>query len=180
MENKILVTFASTHGSMQEVAEVVAETLRSRGLTVDLQPMRKVRRIDGYSAVVLGMSIYMFHWHNDALRFLSRYKRVLSNGLPAAVITGGVSSKGDEDEWQEVRKQVNQELAKYAWFKPMAVEVIGGRHDPTKLRFPWSLIPAVRNMPATDWRDWKVIRAWADSLSTTLLQERKMSTEKHQ
>ena len=71
MEIKILVAYASTHGSTQEVAEVVAETLRGQGLVVDLQPARNVRSLEGYSAVVLGASLYMFHLHKDALRFLN-------------------------------------------------------------------------------------------------------------
>ena len=172
MEEKILVAYASSYGSTQEVAEVVAETLRSHGLTVDLQPMRKVRTLNGYSALVLGVSIYMFHWHKDALRFLSQHQKILTGGLPVAIFTGGPVSSGDEKEWQEVRSQVDQELAKYSWFKPVSVEIVGGRFDPAKLRFPWNLLPALRNMPASDLRDWAAIRTWADSLRPALLQAR--------
>jgi menaquinone-dependent protoporphyrinogen oxidase len=52
------------------------------------------------------------------------------------------------------------------WLKPATVEVIGGKFDPQHLRFPWNLIPALKNMPATDFRDWTAIRAWAGSLAT--------------
>ena len=41
---------------------------------------------------------------------------------------------------------------------------VGGRFDPAHLRFPWNLIPALKNMPASDLRDWEAIRAWAGSL----------------
>jgi menaquinone-dependent protoporphyrinogen oxidase len=164
METKVLVAYASSYGSTQEAAEFVAETIRSHGLAVDLQPMGKVRTLDGYSALVLGISIYMFHWHKDATHFLSKHQKVLSGGMPAAIFTGGPISAGDEKEWQAVRGQVDQELAKYAWFKPVSVEIIGGKFDPAKLRFPYSLIPALRRMPAKDLRDWAAIRAWANSL----------------
>ena len=56
MENKVLVAYASTHGSTQEVAGVVATTLREHGLTVDLQTARQVRSLEGYGAAVLGAS----------------------------------------------------------------------------------------------------------------------------
>lgn len=178
METKVLVTYTSTHGSTQEVAMSVAETLCSRGLAVDLQPMRNVRTLDGYSAVVMGTPLYMFHWPKEFLRFLSHHRKALAGGLPAALFTGGPTEKGDEAEWQEVSNQVDKELAKVSWFKPVSVKIVGGRFDPTKLRFPWNLIPALHNMPASDLRDWAAIRAWADSLHPALLQTEDAILEK--
>jgi len=172
MEIKVLMAYASTHGSTQEVAEDVAATLRSQGLTVDLQPARDVRTLEGYRAVVLGAPLYMFHLHKDALRFLSRHQKALTGGLPVAIFAGGPFDSGDEkaseaeNVWQEVRKQLDQELAKFPWLKPVAVEVIGGKFDPARLRFPWNLIPALKHMPPSDLRDWDAIRTWAGSLAT--------------
>ncbi len=164
MERRILVAFASTHGSTQEVAGVVAETLRGQGLAVDLQPARNVRSLEGYSAVILGAPLYILHLHKDALRFLSHHQKELSNGLPVAVFAGGPFGKGDEEEWKEVRKELDGELAKFPWLAPVSVQVIGGRFDPALLHFPWNLVPALKQMPPTDLRDWDAIRAWATSL----------------
>jgi menaquinone-dependent protoporphyrinogen oxidase len=169
MEKKVLVAYASTHGSTQEVAEVIAESLRECGLVVDLQHIRKVRTLDGYAAVVLGAPLYMFHWHKDGLRFLSQNQKALLGGLPLAIFAGGPTGAGDEKEWQEVHSQFDKELAKFPWLKPAAVEIIGGRFDPTRLRFPYSLIPALRQMPATDLRDWDAIRSWAKHLPSLLI-----------
>jgi menaquinone-dependent protoporphyrinogen oxidase len=168
MEIKILVAYASTHGSTQEVAEAVAATLREHELAVDLQPARNVRSLDGYGAVVLGAPLYMFHLHKDGLRFLSKHKKVLTGGLPIAIFAGGPIETDDGNQWQEVRKQLDQELAKFPWLRPVVVEVIGGRFDPAKLRFPWNLIPALKKMPPSDLRDWAAIHAWADSLAQQL------------
>lgn len=164
MEIKVLVAYASTHGSTQEVAEAIAATLREHELTVDLQPMRNVRTLEGYNAVVLGAPLYIFHLHKDALRFLSRYRMALAN-LPVAIFAGGPFGTGDGNEWQEVRKQLDQELAKFLWLKPAAVEIIGGKFDPAKLHFPYRLIPALRQMPPSDLRDWEAIRAWSIGLA---------------
>ena len=54
MSASVLVAYATRYGSTQEVAEAVAATLRERGLEVDIQPMREVRALDQYRAVVLG------------------------------------------------------------------------------------------------------------------------------
>jgi menaquinone-dependent protoporphyrinogen oxidase len=109
-----------------------------------------------------------FTWHKDALSFLSRYREVLTDGLPVAIFASGPFAKGDEKEWQEVHKQLNQELAKFAWLKPIAVEIIGGKFDPAKLSFPLNLMPALKQMPASDLRDWTAIHAWASKLAAKL------------
>ena len=168
MENKVLVAYASKYGSTQEIADAVAATLRESELAVDLQLMREVRTLAGYSAVVLGAPLYMFTWHKDALRFLSQHRKILAGGLPVAIFAGGPITTGDEKEWQESCAQLDQELAKYPWLTPVAVEIVGGRFDPAKLHFPWNLLPALKQMPASDLRDWAAIRAWADDLAVQL------------
>lgn len=167
METKVLVAYASTNGSTQEIAEVIAATLRENGLTVDLQPMRKVRSLQEYRAAVLGAPLYMFHWHKEALKFLPQHRKTLME-RPVAIFAGGPFSSGDEKEWQEVRRQLEQELAKFPWLTPVAVEIVGGKFDPAKLRFPLNLIPALKHMPASDLRDWPAIRSWASSLTAKL------------
>jgi menaquinone-dependent protoporphyrinogen oxidase len=168
MSNPVLVAYATRYGSMQEVAEAVAATLREHGLAVDLQPARNVRSLEEYSAVVLGAPLYMARWHKDALRFLSRHRKALAGALPLAVFAGGPFMTEDEKDWQAVRAQLDQELAKFPWLTPAAIEIVGGKFDPAKLGFPWSLLPALRKMPASDLRDWPTIRAWASSLAATL------------
>ena len=165
MLTSILVTYASSYGSTQEVAEVVAAMLREQGVEVDLRPIREVQTLAGYSAVVLGAPLYMFHWHKDARRFLARFQHDLTSSLPIAVFAGGPIGDSDEQAWQDIRSNLNQELAKFPWLQPVSVQLIGGKFDPTKLRFPYNLIPAMRHMPASDLRDWTAIRAWASSLT---------------
>ena len=166
MSASVLVGYATRYGSTQEVAEAVAETLRERGLGVDIQPMREVRTLEGYGAVVLGAALYMFRWHKDARRFLSRHRKALTQ-LPVAVFAlGPVHDPYDEEEWQNSRAQLDKELAKFPWFAPVAKQVFGGKFDPEKLRFPINLFAG--SEPASDIRDWEAIRAWASDLASKL------------
>ncbi len=169
MDNKVLVAYASTNGSTQEIAATIAGALRENGLNVDLQPMRKVQSLQEYRAVVLGAPLYMFHWHKDALKFLPKHRDALM-ARPVAIFASGPSFTGDEKECQEVQRQIKQELAKFPWLTPLAVEIVGGKFDPAKLRFPMNLLPALKNLPASDLRDWPAIRAWASSLAAQLKQ----------
>jgi len=160
----ILVAYATKYGSTREVAEAVAATLRECGLAVDIQPMREVRTLAGYSAVVLGAPLFMFHWHKDALRFLSRHREALAE-RPVAVFALG-PTHDDEKEWQDSRAQLDKELANLPWLTPVALEMFGGKYDPAKLRFPINLLAGKE--PASDLRDWAAIRAWASNLAAKL------------
>lgn len=168
MSTLVLVGYATRYGSTQEVAEAVAATLRERGLEVDIQPMRKVRTLAGYRAVVLGAPLFMFHWHKDALRFLSRHREALTERPVAIFVLGPTHDDEDEKEWQDSRTQIDKELAKFPWLTPVALEMFGGKYDPAKLRFPINLFAGKE--PASDIRDWTAIRAWADSIHPLLLQ----------
>ena len=173
MPDSILVAYATRYGSTQEVAEAVAATLREHGLEVDLQPMRKVRALEGYRAVVLGAPLHISSLHKDAQRFLSQHREALSE-WPVAVFALG-PTHADEQERQGSRAQLEKELAKYPWLTPVALEMFGGKYDPAKLRFPDTLIAALpasplHGLPASDARDWTAIRAWAGSLAAQLQQ----------
>jgi menaquinone-dependent protoporphyrinogen oxidase len=162
MSNSILVAFSTIHGSTQEVADKVAATLREQGLAVDLLPAKQVRSLDSYRAVVLGAPLYMFHWHRDALRFLSKQRAALAQKPVAIFALGPINNV--EKEFQEARAMLDKELIKFTWLTPVAIEIMGGKMEPAKFRFPYNLIPAMNKMPASDIRDWAAIQAWAGSL----------------
>lgn len=166
-ENKILVAFATMSGSTQEVAECVAAGLSAHGLAVDLRPCRTVSDLKGYGALVIGAPIYMFHLHKDAVRFLHRHQKHLGS-LPVAVFAGGAYGPNYKTDSLEVRKNLDAELARLAWFHPASVLLVGGRFDPARLRFPYNLIPALKQAPPDDARDWDEIRAWVGSLPRLL------------
>jgi menaquinone-dependent protoporphyrinogen oxidase len=166
MSASVLVAYATSYGSTQEVAEAVAATLRDAGLEAEAQPAGKVRVLTDYTAVVLGAPLYMFRLHKDARRFLSRHGGALAK-LPLAVFALGPFND-EEKEWQGAREQLDKELVKFPRLKPVAREVFGGKFDPATLRPPWSLLPALKGLPASDIRDWNAIHAWAGGLVAKL------------
>jgi menaquinone-dependent protoporphyrinogen oxidase len=162
MPTSVLIGYATRYGSTQEVAEVIAAALRDAGYAVDLQLLREVRSLDGYSAVVMGAALYMYRWHKDALNFLSRQRKALLERPVAVFALGPTHEPYDEQEWRDSRAQLDKELAKYPWFKPVALEIFGGKFDPQTLRFPINLLAGQE--PASDIRNWDAIRAWASNL----------------
>ena len=166
MSTSVLVGYATRYGSTQEVAETVATTLRECELAVDIQPLREVRTLAGYSAVVLGAPLFMFHWHKDALQFLSRHQKALLERPVAVFVLGPVHDPYDTQEWQHSHVQLDKELSKFPWFKPIALELFGGKYDPAKLRPPINWLAGKE--PASDLRDWTAIRLWASDLAAKI------------
>jgi menaquinone-dependent protoporphyrinogen oxidase len=162
MTVSVLVGYATNYGSTPEVAEAIATPLLKVGLKVDVLPLKEAPSPEGYSAVVLGAPLIMFQWHKDALNYLSRHRKTLSERPVAVFALGPVHDPHDEQEWKDSRSQLNKELAKFPWLSPIAIEVFGGKYDPTKLRFPLKLFAG--SEPASDIRDWAAIRSWSGSL----------------
>jgi menaquinone-dependent protoporphyrinogen oxidase len=158
----ILLAYASRFGSTQEVAEAIATELRKDGLRVVIQPMQDVNSFDHYDAVVLGAAIYNAKWNAVAHQFVSQYQDAHTR-LPVAIFTLGPLSPSDGAK-RNSRRQLDNELAKYPWLKPIAVEIFAGKYDPSK--------PGMgffdRFLPARDIRNWDAIRAWAKALPTQL------------
>lgn len=160
--NSVLLAYATRFGSTQEVAEAVAVTLREAGLKVDLRLMREVESLDQYEAVVLGAAIYNTKWHAEAHQFLARHHEALMH-RPVAIFTLGPMSSSASAK-RNSRRQLDKELAKYPWLKPVAVEVFAGKYDPKKPGMGFF----ERLLPARDYRDWEAIRAWASALPAQL------------
>jgi menaquinone-dependent protoporphyrinogen oxidase len=164
MENKrILIAFATTSGSTQEIAAFIAAELTGQGLQADLRPCREASDLSAYDAVVLGAPLYMFHLHRDALNFLKQHRKALAS-RPVAIFAGGPFGPTAEKDTPGIQKNLDAELAKFPWLAPADVLLVGGRFDPARLRFPYNLIPALKQTPASDNRSWDEIRAWAQAL----------------
>ena len=177
MEHPVLVTYATRSGSTAETAKAVAQTLRDRGVIRVLQPIHEVDSLDGYGAVVLGAALYMGRLHKDARRFLSQYRDALAK-IPVALFVPGPVEKREKD-WEGARQQLDKELARFPWLKPIASKIVGGVFDANGLGFPFKFIAAMRKTPVCDARDWQNIREWAVDLSEALQQGqvREVSTQ---
>jgi menaquinone-dependent protoporphyrinogen oxidase len=163
MTGNVLVGYATKHGSTIEVAEAIATALRDSGHEVDVAAAADVRALDGYSAVVLGGALYMGRLHPDADGFLKRHSHALQE-MPLAVFAMGPKTIAEADVVAS-RKQLNNALAAAPELTPVAVAIFGGVVDPSKLRFPFT------RMPASDARDWDAIGAWSHDVSVLLANE---------
>jgi menaquinone-dependent protoporphyrinogen oxidase len=158
MSNSILVAYTTRYGSTEEVAQVVATTLREAGFHAEIQPAARVQSLQNFDAVVLGTALYVGMLHGDAKAFLKQHREALQQRPTAFFTLGPVY--GDDKSWNSAREEEQKELAKFPWFNPVTQEVFGGKFDPAKLGFPFRFIPPVRRMKANDARNWDAIQEW--------------------
>jgi len=157
----VLVAYATKHGSTREVAEAVAERMSAYGIATFVRPAREVAALDGYGSVVLGSAIYMGRLHADARAFMRRHRRSLAV-RPFAVFAMGPRTLSDE-EVARSHNQLGAALVRESTLHPCATTIFGGVFDPADHRFPFS------RMAASDARDWRAVRAWADDVATRFL-----------
>ena len=74
MSNKILVTYATCTGSTRGVAEAIGKTLSEGGAEVDVLPMRDVKDLAPYRAVVVGSAIQGKLWLPEAMQFVQGHR----------------------------------------------------------------------------------------------------------
>lgn len=149
---RILVAYASKHGSTEEVARTIGAVVGDAGHDVDIRDAADVTDVEPYDAVILGAPLYTGRWHAAARTFLRRQRAALE-GRPLAVFALGPLTLA-EQQVADSRKQLLNALA-HLKVSPELVTIFGGVVDPAKLHFP------LNRMAKTDARDWSEIEAWA-------------------
>ncbi len=158
---RVLVTFGSTRGGTQGLAEMVADGLREEGFDVDARPAGQVRRLDGYDAVVVGGALYAFHWHKASRRLVRRHTGELRQ-RPTYFFSSGPlddsASRGDIPPVKGVQALMERTGAR-------GHVTFGGRLSPDAKGFPAS---AMAKKLAGDWRDPAHVRQWTRSIAAQL------------
>lgn len=163
---RILVAYASKHGSTAEIAQAVACGLRESGLGAECLEAHRVKSLEPYRAVVLGSAVYMKRWRGEARRFLHRHRDSLAV-LPFWIFSSGPVGAPDDNpdpEWIEPHKVV----AEAQRLGVRGHVVFGGRLPENGGGF--TARSMARHIPDEfqDRRDWDEIDAWARKIAAEL------------
>jgi len=162
MDKKILVAYGSKRGSTAEIAERIGETLRQKGLQVDVLDAGTVTDLTPYSKIILGSSVYIGRWHKKAVRFLKKNIEVLEK-LPVWLFICGPTGPGNPIEQMD------------GWFYPKSLRSVierihprdftcfGGKLEMKTLNPFEKLIINKVKAPEGDFRDWQAVASWADT-----------------
>jgi menaquinone-dependent protoporphyrinogen oxidase len=163
LPEKVLVTYASKHGSTEGIARGIADRLSELGHAAELRSVDQVQDLDGYEAVVLGSAIYAGSWLGEATAFARRFSSTLA-GLHVWLFSSGPLGTHVEDA-AEQPKQLGELSDK---LHPREHKVFFGALDPEALGFAERMIVKAIKAPTGDFRDWEAIRSWADGIGRDL------------
>jgi menaquinone-dependent protoporphyrinogen oxidase len=171
MNNKILVTYSSRTGWTVGVAEAIGKTLVEHGAQVDVIPMRDVKNLSTYDAVVAGSAIRNKTWLPESAQFIRAHQDELKQKPFAAFLVcmtlampNGENYRSHISTWLDpVRSLV----------KPVSVGLFAGGLDIDKiesfgnrLMFHMSVLFGV--WKEGDHRNWNAIKEWAIQLKPLL------------
>jgi menaquinone-dependent protoporphyrinogen oxidase len=162
MSRTVLVAYASKMGSTAEIAAAVGDELRRCGHQVDVRDVAEVSSVAGYDAVIVGSSLYLWHWRPQAVQFLRRFADELCDRQVWLFHSGALGK--DKDAPQELPAAV-----------AALVRRIGGH---TAVTFPGRLElktakgfmarRMARGEEAGDYRDWEQISRWAQQVGEAI------------
>ena len=171
MSNKILVTYATCTGSTVGVAEAIGSTLSEAGALVDVLPMRDVKDLSAYRAVVAGSAIQDKKWLPEALQFVQMQRAELSRKPFAAFLVCMTLAMRNGENYRPFVADFMAPVR--ALVKPVSEGLSAGALDIPKVpslrdRLMFRLSVLFDIWSEGDHRDWAAIRAWANELAVKL------------
>lgn len=171
MANKILVTYTSRTGWTVGVAEAIGKTLAESGASVDVLPMRDVKDLSAYDAVVAGSGINGAAWRPEAMQWVRDHQAELKRkSFAAFLVCMTLAMKNGEQYRSHVASWLEPVRA---LVRPVSEGLFAGGLDLHKLPtwreglgFRLSVLFGV--WKAGDHRDWDAIRTWALELRPLL------------
>ena len=171
---RVLVAFATAHGSTQGIANRVADGLRSHGLQVRVEELADLNALSGYDAAVIGSAIHTGNWLPEASRMLARHGQELGD---TPVWLFSVSSVGESSSFfpgfiANWMKKMRREPKDVADFRKSR-SVRGHRNFAGAInKDDWgragNLFLRLLGGRFGDHRDWVDIDAWTESIAKDL------------
>ena len=158
---RVLVAYATKMGGTAGIAEVIAETLRGRGLGVTLTEAGGVPERETFAAAVVGSALYLGRWRASAVRLLQRLAR--QSDVQIWAFHSGPLGDDDHETPQSPPSKV---AALIEQLGAEDVVTFGGRLPEDASGFIASKM--AKGGQAGDWRNLDLVAAWADHIADEL------------
>jgi menaquinone-dependent protoporphyrinogen oxidase len=159
---KVLVTWASKHGSTAEIGYAIGGELREHRIRVVMCPVENADMAEEFDAYVIGSAVYAGHWMRHAKEFLGQHRQRLLRARVWLYSNGPLGhAAGPEDAPVDAGELFEDS-------GPREHRIFAGKLDKSELSFPERAISAALHAPYGDFRDWDEIRGWANDIAGAL------------
>lgn len=160
---KVLVAYASKHGSTKEMAEFIGNAIRVKSFLTDVFRVNEVQDVSAYDVLVIGSAVYAGDWLESARSFVVSNKEILRHKKVWFFTTGPVGQPlvPAYDNAVIIDDLVNLIDAKEH-------KIFAGKIDKEKLSFPERAIVFALRAPDGDFRNWEEIALWVDQIVTQI------------
>ncbi len=192
---RILILYSTNAGSTGEVADAIAAELRQGGRQVDIRKFSEVGALDNYDSVIIGAPM-IFGWHAAARRYIRRNRKLLAGkhvayfacalrltrdgeetttDIPLFIDPALVSqpqksgSLNIKERFTTIGHYLTPILRSAPDIKPLSMAFFNGKLDLRRLKW-WQVLfvlGVVQGKPG-DYRDWDLIRQWAQQLYSSM------------
>jgi menaquinone-dependent protoporphyrinogen IX oxidase len=192
---KVLVTYTTNAGSTAEIAQAIADEVRSHGHQVNLFRLEEISNVRPYEVVIIGAPM-IFGWHRAAAQFVRYHQKDLEKRKVAYFCTLISLTDVNLDLIQSGPVSIDPRLAKlpqnpgrlsikerYATLQnylkplikaapavhPLRIGMFGGKLELYTLKW-WQVLfvmLAIQAQPG-DQRNWEFIQDWAADLANCI------------
>jgi menaquinone-dependent protoporphyrinogen oxidase len=169
---KILVAYASVHGSSKEMAQFIGRILQTYDAEVTVANVVDIHNVEGYDAYVLGTAIHASLWLQDMCTFIDRFKDHLAR-KPTYFWVSCIRALEEDGRAHALKYYFDYKMLDA--FDVREVSVFTGKLDTSNItrQEQWFLVAnydgklTPGNMKH-DYRDWQAIARWGNKIAQDL------------
>ncbi len=168
MGTRVLVAFASRHGSTGEIAVAIAEALRSLGNEVHVRPAAEVSDVIQYDAFVVGSAVHKGRWQGEARTLLKRLERACPMRPTWLFSSGSTGGPPETDAAVEAARAAASSAAPADVVRAVRRIAVRGHVTFAGTAGDGATGPLEPRVPRGDWHDVEHVTAWARSIDGAL------------
>ena len=166
---KVLIAYATAHGSSSDIARAIGDVLKAHGEQVTVEDVRNITHVDGYDAYIFGSAIHSGTWLPEMKGFLHAYQPQLA-GKPVyfwmscirVMEQDGMEHVSEFYMVPEMLNKMNVRLTTAFAGKLALNDVDWHERWTLAARYDGSAWPSSFD---GDFRDWDKIKAWAKQVA---------------